>query len=110
MKVHTDEQNIHVQIGVHKVPCIRPRKKQVSMATIEKLLAFFFFLNLHPVACIQLLCTNFHRLCNNCFILLVYIKHYIFRPQWDPQVLQVFFCIQLSYCNVHIYNLYTCSS
>jgi hypothetical protein len=35
-----------------------------------------FFLSLHPVACIQLLCTNFHRQRNNCFILLVYIKHW----------------------------------
>jgi hypothetical protein len=49
----------------------------------KPLLVYFlyFFLSLHPLACIQLLCTNFHRQRNNCFILLVYIKHYMFRPQ-----------------------------
>jgi hypothetical protein len=55
-----------------------------------------------------LLCTNFHRQRNNCF-LLVYIKHYMFRPQWVILRCYTFF-IQLSNCNVHIYNLYTCSS
>jgi hypothetical protein len=29
-----------------------------------------------------LLRTNFHHQLNNCFMLLVHIKHYMFRPQW----------------------------
>jgi hypothetical protein len=47
---------------------------------------------------------------HQCFILLVYIKHYMFQPLWVILRCYRFFCIQLSNCNVHIYSLYTCSS